>query len=416
MNNQYISYQRMSLSLLISCFSLACAEHSDLEVHDPIDKIIGGNADSAPSYMTSVHLNGSHICGGSLIKSDWVLTAAHCVDDAPASAFSVCVGKSKLSDCQEGDLVQVNEVRLHENWTQGELLNGFDIALLKLERSLPNEVSRLANTSGEPPLGDLANARGWGITRYDNGTPIYPDEMQKVKVPYLGSRMCTETLGFTERETIICLEKPGNIDAAVADKGTCNGDSGGPIHYQGKQIGLVSFGYQRDGQCLGGTVGGYTRVSSYLHWIEQHIAQSEGRDPGAIIKRFFTGSLVSLQTSKGQYVVALNGGGGDVNARRDQRGAWETFEVVEQGGDMISLRTADGSFLSAEGGGGLGLLANRKLIGAWEIFKVIHRGGDRFALQASSGHYLVAEDGGHQNVNANRDAIGAWEEFTIQTH
>ena len=409
-------YLKASISFLSILLSFACAEVSGLEDRMATNKIIGGYTDPAPSYMTSIRIQGQHVCGGSLIKDNWVLTAAHCVDFAPKEDFSVCVGKSKLSDCQDADFIRINEIRLHKDWQGDDLGNGFDIALLKLERSLPNQVSQLASSSAEPPLGALANARGWGVTGYDNGTRILPNEMQRVKLPYYGSRICTEQLGFTERETIICLEKIGNIDDDVAEKGTCNGDSGSPIHYQGKQIGIVSFGYQRDGQCLGGIFGGYTRVSSYLRWIEQNISQSEGRDAGAINSRFVTGSLVSLKTSKGQYVVALNGGGGDVNSTRNQRGAWETFEVVEQGGDYVALRTNDGSFLSAEAGGGGGLFANRRLIGGWEIFKVIHRGGDRFALQASSGHYFVAEDGGNQDVNANRESVGAWEEFSIELH
>ena len=407
-------YQKVSISFLSICLSLACAEISDLEGESATNKIIGGYTDPAPSYMTSIRLQGHHVCGGSLVKDNWVLTAAHCVDFAPKEEFSVCVGKSKISDCQGADFIRVNEIRLHENWKNDDLKNGFDIALLKLERALPNPVSQLANASAEPPLEALANARGWGVMGYDNGERILPNEMQRVKLPYYGSRICTEQLGFTERETLICLEKIGNIEDSVAEKGTCSGDSGSPIHYQGKQIGIVSFGYQRDKKCIGGTFGAYTRVSSYLSWIEQNIARSEGRDPGAIVSRFVTGSLVSLKSSKGQYVVALDGGGGDVSAQRNARGAWETFEVVEQGGDYIALRTADGSFLSAEGGGGSGLFANKRLIGGWEIFKVIHRDGDRFSLQTSSGHYLVAEDGGNQNVNANRESIGAWEEFKVE--
>ena len=125
----------------------------------------------------------------------------------PASELSVCVGKSTLSECNDADRVPVSEIHLHEQWQSDALREGFDTALLKLDRPLPNQLSQLADTAAEPPVGEMVNARGWGVSGYDGDTRLFLDEMQRVKLPYYGSRSCAEQNRFTPRETLICLLK-----------------------------------------------------------------------------------------------------------------------------------------------------------------------------------------------------------------
>ena len=58
-------------------------------------RVINGQDASPHSWpwQISLRMNGKHVCGGSLIRPNWVVTAAHCVDRYPlASAYTVVVG------------------------------------------------------------------------------------------------------------------------------------------------------------------------------------------------------------------------------------------------------------------------------------------------------------------------------------
>lgn len=63
---------------------------------------------------------------------------------------------------------------------------------------------------------------------------------------------------YVQNTTLCTFRKTGN--------GACHGDTGGPLAAGGKLIGLVSWG----APCALGLPDGFTRVSSYLNWIEEH--------------------------------------------------------------------------------------------------------------------------------------------------
>ena len=60
-------------------------------------RVVNGQDASPHSWpwQISLRVHGRHICGGSLIRDDWIVTAAHCVDRNPdPSAYTVVVGKT----------------------------------------------------------------------------------------------------------------------------------------------------------------------------------------------------------------------------------------------------------------------------------------------------------------------------------
>jgi hypothetical protein len=136
---------------------------------------------------------------------------------------------------------------------------------------------------------------------------------------------------------------------------------------------------------------------------------------------------VNLKADNGQYVAAEAGGGWDVNANRNEAGAWETFGIHDlnggdlRDGDSVTLVCRQPIYLQALNGGGGSLKAAGAAEGSWETFTIIKVGdpngvignGDEIALQSAQGYYVVAENGGGGVVNADRTSIGAWETFVL---
>ena len=84
---------------------------------------------------------------------------------------------------------------------------------------------------------------------------------------------------------------------------------------------------------------------------------------------------IGLRAVNGKYVSADLGREGILIANRDQLDAWETFELINQGGNKIGLRAVNGKYVSADLGREGILIANRDQLDAWETFELINQGG-----------------------------------------
>jgi hypothetical protein len=128
------------------------------------------------------------------------------------------------------------------------------------------------------------------------------------------------------------------------------------------------------------------------------------------VGRFSPIAAVTLRTANGSYL-----------------GGFATLDLIDlnggslRDGDPIALQTPRGLYLQADQGGGGALLDIGFAPAAWETFALIDvdrpgetvRNGDRVALRSSTGLYVSAELGGGADVNVNRKSIGAWETFTL---
>ncbi|XP_067652588.1 serine proteinase stubble-like [Haliotis asinina] len=232
-------------------------------------RIVGGiNAQSGEfPWMAIVSANGG-LCGGSIINSTHILTAAHCVDDFTANSIIVDVGEHDRSNDNDHTTFQVSTVTIHENYQPGSEAN--DIALLELSTPIDfntiTDAAPVCLPSGTftATVGDGTECvvAGWGTLSFQGRIP---NILQEVSVPTYAGTSCTANFNTipTTPATQLCAGAPG-----TGGVDSCQGDSGSPlfcsVNGRWVQYGLVSYG---DGCASPGEAGVYTDVSQYVDWI-----------------------------------------------------------------------------------------------------------------------------------------------------
>ncbi|XP_070615755.1 chymotrypsin-C-like [Erythrolamprus reginae] len=235
-----------------------------------ISRVVGGKDARPHSWPWQVSLQFAwtggwqHTCGGTLLDSHWVLTAAHCISST--QTYRVLLGKQNLKVAEAGQMaVAVEKAIVHEKWDPDTILN--DIALLKL--AVPVKFSDTIQPSCLPspesllPQGFPCYITGWGHL-WANG-PM-SDILQQGLLPIVDQATCTQKdwWGSMVKPSMVCA---GGDDVIAG----CSSDSGGPLNchtgHTWQVHGVVSFGSYKCNTAKRPTV--FTRVSAYLPWISQ---------------------------------------------------------------------------------------------------------------------------------------------------
>lgn len=292
--------------------------HADATRKVDVQEIIGGTdaAASAPPWMVALIANTEsadipikrlQFCGGVLVSSEWILTAAHCVLRSSVSNTSVILGQGDIEavGVQQSALSQIV---VHPNYNSSTFEN--DVALLKLETPTQLEpVSLLDESLSVAVAGQAATAFGWGqayvsparcepvftdsqidpdeyecrIHDFEKTTREFQGRLLRANLTLLSYVDCNarvrELLQFLEIESEEIDEStnfiPANQFCAYdpnEKKGVCFGDSGGPmlVEQNGKLVllGTATLVYGSGGCAREFSTDVFTLTSAFSEFMD----------------------------------------------------------------------------------------------------------------------------------------------------
>ena len=192
----------------------------------------GSTASGSYSYIVAIfNSSNTFLCGGSLISSQYVLTAASCVSAYQSSPGSLQLSIGDLTPYSTSSYSEVSNVYINSNYNSSS--HRYNLALLKLTDEVDNtpvDLASLGSTTGKS-----VQVLGWGETT----SSVMPTALLIATLETTANENCTSGVTY-ESSIMICADDP-SANGTSNKIATCTGDTGGPLIYGGDLVGVGDF-------------------------------------------------------------------------------------------------------------------------------------------------------------------------------
>lgn len=295
------------LFIVLSCIALSsCGQNTSTSSSKLIDSSIinGTDVKAGSPIATSVvgvyNIKTKYLCTGTLISSNTVLTAAHCLAEHATQVrivFSTDIDEivnSREPDVKDEYSLPVTDAKASDKWNPEDEVtehNTGDIAVMKFKGAVPRGFApaNFLPAASTLKIGDMITVAGYGVDFVDSSKKIDPKKVRDLEeaIEY-GEIICNDDakgnhlecfkveysgdgpLRTTEAPIKFILETEFHLNEKKS--GTCSGDSGGPAFVK-KDGSLFLVGVTSRGSGLCDDVGVYTNALYYKKWIDETSAK-----------------------------------------------------------------------------------------------------------------------------------------------
>uniref|UniRef100_A0A8C8STL1 Transmembrane protease serine 2 n=1 Tax=Pelusios castaneus TaxID=367368 RepID=A0A8C8STL1_9SAUR len=234
-------------------------------------RIVGGSvaAQKEWPWQVSLQVQGTHVCGGSIITQEWIVTAAHCVEGQLSNPYywTVYAGILTQKETKDRSGYRVQKIISHPNYDSESKNN--DIALMKLQTTLSFTDAVGPVCLPNPGMMFQPNQEcwisGWGAEQVGGKTS---DVLNAVMVPLIEPSVCN-SLSFYNGLVLPTMICAGYLQGG---KDSCQGDSGGPLVTVKNSVwwlvGDTSWG---SGCASSRRPGVYGNVTVFTDWIYRNM-------------------------------------------------------------------------------------------------------------------------------------------------